>query len=317
MSVVKSSVIAFAVGDAMGVPIEFEKRETLMENPVTSMIGYGSYDVPSGVWSDDTSMVLATMDSFVKRKRVDYNDMAERFCDWVNNAKYTSTNQVFDIGITTKYSLIRYWNNKIDATECGGVSINENGNGSLMRILPIALFAYYKRINDDDLFQIVKNTSSITHAHEISILGCFIYVKYIQSLLSGDGKFLSYQRIKEYDYEKYFSNESIKAYNRILNNNINELDLDEIKSSGYVVHTLEAVLWIVLNTNDFTETVIGAINLGEDTDTIGAIASSIGGILYGFSSIPENWIKEMKNYDYLERMCSDFELTLINCDIKW
>lgn len=316
MSVVKSSVIAFVVGDAMGVPIEFEKRESLIENPVTSMTGYGTYDVPSGVWSDDTSMVLATMDSFIKRKRVDYNDMADRFCDWVNNAKYTSTNQVFDIGITTKYSLIKYWNNEIDATECGGVSINENGNGSLMRILPIALLAYYKNIKDDDLYRIVKNTSSITHAHEISILGCFIYVKYILSLLNGDGKFLSYQRIKEYDYQKYFSVEAIEAYQRVLNDNINEFPLEEIKSTGYVVHTLEAVLWVILNTDGFTQVVIGAINLGEDTDTIGAIASSIGGILYGFSSIPDSWIKEIKNYKYLERMCSDFELTLINCDIE-
>ena len=99
MSVVKNSLVGFAVGDAMGVPLEFEHREKLLEKPVTTMTGYGSYSVPEGVWSDDTSMTLATMDSIIEKNGIDYNDMANRFLNWINNAEYTATNEVFDIGI--------------------------------------------------------------------------------------------------------------------------------------------------------------------------------------------------------------------------
>ena len=164
---IKSAIYGFVIGDAMGVPVEFEEREKLMKNPVTNMLGYGSYDVPNGVWSDDTSMTLATMDSIIANKnKLDYNDIADKFCEWINNAKYTATNEVFDIGTTTKFSLMRYWNDKIDATKCGGIGISENGNGSLMRMLPIAFYCFYNKIDDNNIIEIVKNVSSITHAHE-------------------------------------------------------------------------------------------------------------------------------------------------------
>ena len=131
MSIIKDSLYGFAIGDAIGVPIEFEKRTDLMAQPVTSMLGYGSYDVPKGTWSDDTSMTLATIDSLiVNHGKLNYNDIADKFCNWVNNADYTATNDVFDIRITTKYALMRYWDNKSDATKCGGPSFTENGNGS-------------------------------------------------------------------------------------------------------------------------------------------------------------------------------------------
>ena len=163
MNDIKGGLVGFAVGDAIGVPIEFEDRKKLMKSPVTSLKGYGSYDVPKGVWSDDTSMTLATIDSIIKCKGINYNDIADRFCNWLNNAEYTATDEVFDIGITIKYALMRYWEDKSDATKCGGTSINENGNGSLMRMLPIAFYCYYKNLNKKEIFNIVKKVSSITH----------------------------------------------------------------------------------------------------------------------------------------------------------
>ena len=160
MSIIKDSVYGFVIGDALGVPVEFQSRESLTRNPVTTMIGYGSYaDLPEGVWSDDTALTLATMDSISKcNGYINYKDMADRFCNWVNNAEYTSTNNVFDIGITTKYALMKYWEEKRNPTECGGTSINENGNGSLMRMLPIALYCYYKDLSVDEILEVVKNT---------------------------------------------------------------------------------------------------------------------------------------------------------------
>ena len=312
MSIVKDSLYGFIVGDAMGVPIEFEDREKLINKPVTSMLGYGSHDVEAGVYSDDTSMTLATMDSIIKQNGIiNYNDIADKFCNWINNNEYTATNKVFDIGMTTKYALIKYFNNKIDATMCGGTNINENGNGSLMRMLPIALYCFYKNIKDDnEIFTLVKNSSSITHAHDISILGCYIYVRYFISLLETKNKISSYNFIKKLDYSMFIEEVKLE-YSRILFSDISTLNINDINSSGYVVDTLEAVFWIVLNCSSYNESIIGAINLGGDTDTIGAITGSIAGILYGYDNISKRWISKLKNKDYIDEIIIKFENTFV------
>lgn len=312
MSIVKDSLYGFIVGDAMGVPIEFEDREKLINKPVTSMLGYGSHDVEAGVYSDDTSMTLATMDSIIRQNGIiNYNDIADKFCNWINNNEYTATNKVFDIGMTTKYALIKYFNNKIDATMCGGTNINENGNGSLMRMLPIALYCFYKNIKDDnEIFTLVKNSSSITHAHDISILGCYIYVRYFISLLETKNKISSYNFIKKLNYSMFIEEVKLE-YSRILFSDISTLNINDINSSGYVVDTLEAVFWIVLNCSSYNESIIGAINLGGDTDTIGAITGSIAGILYGYDNISKRWISKLKNKDYIDEIIIKFENTFV------
>jgi ADP-ribosylglycohydrolase len=312
MSIVKDSLYGFIVGDTMGVPVEFEDREKLINKPVTSMLGYGSHDVEEGVYSDDTSMTLATMDSIIKQNGIiNYNDIADKFCNWVNNNEYTATNKVFDIGMTTKYALIKYFNNKIDATMCGGTNINENGNGSLMRMLPIALYCFYKNIKDDnEIFTLVKNLSSITHAHDISILGCYIYVRYVISLLETKNKISSYHFIKKLDYSMFIEEVKLE-YSRILFSDISTLNINDINSSGYVVDTLEAVFWIILNCSSYNESIIGAINLGGDTDTIGAITGSIAGILYGYDNISKRWISKLKNKDYIDEIIIKFENTFV------
>lgn len=307
---IKSAIYGFVIGDAMGVPVEFEDREKLMKSPVTNMLGYGSYDVPKGVWSDDTSMTLATMDSIIVNKnKLNYNDIADKFCEWINNAKYTATNEVFDIGTTTKYSLMRYWNNKIDATKCGGNAISENGNGSLMRMLPIAFYCFYNKTEDNDIINIVRNTSSITHAHEISIIGCYMYVKYIIFILSNNNKTESYKLLQKIDYS-IFNKDNINLYERIIKYDISKYSLDTIKSTGFVVDTLESALWVILNTESFNEAIIGSVNLGGDTDTIAAITGSIAGILYGYDSINEKWIKDIKNKELLSKYIYEFTNTL-------
>ena len=312
MSIVKDSLYGFIVGDAMGVPVEFEDREKLINKPVTSMLGYGSHDVEAGVYSDDTSMTLATMDSIIKQNGIiNYNDIADKFCNWVNNNEYTATNKIFDIGMTTKYALIKYFNNKIDATMCGGTNINENGNGSLMRMLPIALYCFYKNIKDDnEIFTLVKNLSSITHAHDISILGCYIYVRYVICLLETKNKISSYNFIKKLDYSMFIEEVKLE-YSRILFSDISTLNINDVNSSGYVVDTLEAVFWIILNCSNYNESIIGAINLGGDTDTIGAITGSIAGILYGYDNISKRWISKLKNKDYIDEIIIKFENTFV------
>ena len=180
----KSGVIGLAVGDAMGVPLEFCMREKLMQHPTTQMLGYGSHDVPKGSWSDDSSMTFATIDAIINDKEINCNTIATNFLEWMKNAKYTPTDRVFDIGRTCLRAIAKFESNQEIAEKCGGTSEMDNGNGSMMRILPLVYYCFSKNMNEKEIYEIVKNVSSITHGHEISIMGCFIYVMYGIELLS-------------------------------------------------------------------------------------------------------------------------------------
>lgn len=309
MSKIKDGVIGHAIGDAMGVPVEFCIREKLLAHPITKMIGYGAHDVPAGTWSDDTSMEIATIDSMINQcGKINCEDIMMNFYYWLKEAKYTPYGEVFDAGRTCIKSIINF-SKGYDISECGQKDEYSNGNGSLMRILPIAYYCYYNKLKEEEIFEVVKNVSSLTHAHEISVLGCYIYVNYIIKLLEEKDKFESYNLIKLIDYSM-FTEESLEVYKRVLKEDIEKYSIDEIKSSGYVVDALEASFWILLNASSFKEAIIGAINLGNDTDTIAAITGSMAGILYGYNSIPQEWLDKLAKRDYIEDLCDKLEKVL-------
>lgn len=306
----KAGIIGLAVGDAMGVPLEFCMREKLMQNPTTEMIGYGSHNVPKGSWSDDSSMTFATIDAIINDKSVNCNTIANNFLEWMTNAKYTPSNRVFDIGRTCLRAIAKFQDNQGVAERCGGTSEMDNGNGSLMRILPLVYYCYSNNMNQNEVYDIVKKVSSITHGHEISIMGCFIYVIYGIELLNNKNLEQAYKKIKKIKYKEYFTEETIRKYERILNKNINKYPLEEIKSTGFIVNTLEATLWVLLNTNSYNQSIIGAINLGNDTDTVGACVGGLAGIYYGFDSINQSWKNELLKYDYIIELCNKFNIVL-------
>ena len=180
----KDSLYGFIVGDALGVPVEFRDRNYLKKHPVIDMLGYGTHPVPEGTWSDDTSMTLAEIDSIAEKNTIDYDDIMNKFVNWVNKSDYTGNGKFFDIGITTRKALVNYING-IDAIECGGRSINDNGNGSLMRMLPFIMYSIEKELSVEDEIKLLDEASSLTHGHEISRLGCKIYCDFMKSLYQG------------------------------------------------------------------------------------------------------------------------------------
>ena len=303
---VENGIIGFVVGDTMGVPVEFNSRGKLLLNPVTEMLEYGTHNMPKGCWSDDTSMTLATMDSIIKCKEINTNDMADKFIKWYRNGEYTATGIMFDIGTTTQQALVKYQRGIDIASKCGGEREYDNGNGSLMRMLPIAYYSYLKVLEDIEILKIVKEVSSITHRHPISILGCYIYVRLAMELLKGKELLQAYQEIKKLDYS-YFTEDTIYKYERILNNDIGLYSINDISSNGYIVSTLEAVIWSLINSKSFNETIIKAINLGEDTDTVGACVGGLAGIYYGIENIKQKWKDNILRYDYIINMCKEFE----------
>ena len=302
----KNGIIGLAIGDAMGVPLEFCIREKLMQHPTTEMLGYGSHNMPKGSWSDDSSMTFATIDAIIKDKCINCNTIATNFLEWMRNAKWTPTDRVFDIGRTCLQAIAKFELNQEVAEKCGETSEMSNGNGSLMRILPLSYYCFAKKKNEQEIFEIVRKVSSITHGHETSIMGCFIYVMYGIELLSNRNLIQAYKKIKKIKYKTYFSEETISRYDKILKKDISKYDLDEIKSTGFVINTLEATLWVLLNTKSYNQSIIGAINLGNDTDTIGACVGGLAGIYYGLQNIDKRWQSELLKYNDIVELCNNF-----------
>ena len=306
----KAAILGLIAGDALGVPAEFKSRANMKENPVTDMIGYGTHNQPAGTWSDDSSMVIATMEwlSEIQDKQPDYALLMDKFSNWLMYGDYTPYGEVFDCGISTSRAIINYGKG-MEPLECGGKSEWENGNGSLMRILPAALY-WAKGLATDDMEdkEFIYNLSALTHGHLRSKMGCLIYSKLIAELLCNPDQNKMEIVEKSIDIcKKYFDSlddEEVTAekekYARLWNvPAFISLGEDDIKCSGYVLDTLEAAIWCFLNTDNYKNCVLKAVNLGEDTDTVGAVAGGLAGLYYGMEAIPEDWINLLPKKDWI------------------
>lgn len=303
-------IMGGVVADALGVPAEFKNREELKKHPVTGMRGYGTYNQPAGTWSDDSSMTLATLDSL--KNGYDLNDMMDKFVEWRSNGSYTPFGEVFDIGNTCSDAIAHYMRNG-DVRTCGRTGARENGNGSLMRILPICLYMYEKQkaegLTDEAVIEAIHEVSALTHAHARSQFACGLYFFMVREVLNGNGSLQeTLQRGLDAGFA-YYANMRETAgelmyYARLCTpEEFKNLPEEEIESTGYVVATLEAALWCLVNTESYAEAVLKAVNLGSDTDTVAAITGGLAGLYYGYEGIPEEWMKEIKRREWVEGMC--------------
>lgn len=305
-----AAVLGLVVGDALGVPAEFKSREELRNHPVREMTGYGTHNQPAGTWSDDSSMVLATMEWFAEGKGTepDYKRLMDKFSAWLLHGDYTPYGDTFDCGIATSNAVMNYGRG-ILPLECGGRSEYDNGNGSLMRILPAALwYSEGLALQNTDYAEEIYHLSALTHAHTRSKIGCLIYSKIIAGIIANQDadKFGIVEKsllcCKEYFdllQDKEIAGEE-ELYSRLWNVSVfRNLPESEIKSSGYVVDTLEAALWCFFNTENYRDCVLKAVNLGDDTDTVGAVAGGLAGLYYGMDHIPKEWIEMIPKKEWI------------------
>lgn len=306
---VKDGIIGFAIGDALGVPVEFLPREILTMDPVLDMQSNGTHKQPAGTWSDDTSMILATMDGIVNAQEIDYYEIANNFCLWASGKMFNPHDKLFDIGITTHKALQNYVSNNIAPTLAGENGYYDNGNGSLMRILPLAYYFKENPKSDYEMADIVDNLSSITHRHEISCMGCYLYTKYALALLDGKSFEESYEALQKVDTTMY-SKATGLAYKRVLNGELKDMVVDNVRSSGFVIDSLEASIWCCLHSDSYEDCVLKAVNLGGDTDTIAGLAGGLAGIKYGLNNIPQQWLDTLVKKDYIEALANNYQRTI-------
>jgi len=287
---VVGALVGLAAGDALGVPVEFEPRAARAADPVREMRGGGTWKLESGTWSDDTSLALCLAESIVERG-FDPEDSGKRSLAWLDDGLWTARGTVFDVGGATRRALGRS-RSGLPAVFAVRRGENDNGNGSLVRILPASIWLC--SLPESARFRAIAAYSATTHGHPRSILACWLYCLVAGRLLRGEAPKEAYAAAMGEARSLLGSlpasaRAEAGAFGRVLDGNLPSLPSGAVRGSGYVVHCLEASLWCLTSTADFASCVLAAVNLGEDADTTGAVAGGLAGLAYGRGAIPAEW----------------------------
>jgi ADP-ribosyl-[dinitrogen reductase] hydrolase len=294
------------VGDALGVPVEFKDRATVQADPVTDMRAFGSHKQAAGTWSDDSALLLCSVDSLVRHK-FDTEDMGKRFLAWYREELWTPHGKVFDVGIATSRALARIASG-MRAEVAGGDDQFGNGNGSLMRIIPVSL--RFIANPTKETLERVHRASAITHRHPRSQMACGLFTLMGRQLMNEQAAADAFTSALDdfrnfYDCDPWWSAE-LDSFQFVMAGDLARRPESEIESGGYVMHTLTASLWCLLTTTSFEECVLKAVNLGGDTDTTGCVAGGLAGVYYGLEAIPQTWIHALARRKEVEVLFNRF-----------
>ena len=309
----RAALLGLAVGDALGVPIEFQPRAARRQDPVTGMRAFGTHHQPAGTWSDDSSLTFCLAETLARTDgrtgEPDLHDFARRSINWLNLAYWTATAETFDVGNATRVAINRLERGTAPK-QAGPDSEFDNGNGALMRILPLVFHDTWRAKNLDlnAAFALTEAVASVTHGHPRSTLGCFLYLLVARGLLAGLSPTAAYAQMRELA-NSWLENGGIRAVVEakhyrwwVLSGELVNQPEDKMSSTGYVGHTLEAALWCLLKHESYAATVLAAVNLGDDTDTTGAVAGGLAGLAYGEAGIPAEWLAELTRRADIENL---------------
>jgi len=315
LDIIQSSLVGLAVGDALGVPVEFMSRKDVRKVNLTEMIGkdtpitfesrWGNL-IPAGAWSDDTSMTIASMESMINQGGdIDYDDVMTHFLNWWKNGAYCSLNFPFGLGSTVSRAMDNY-RLEYPVTECGPKGMWDNGNGALMRILPFSLYCIFRGRDTEKTVSIINTATAITHGHPISQMGSLIFTLFLEELMRTESISSAWERTRRFNYSSYYDSVALDAYKMLLSDEFMTAGENAIGETGYVVDSLMAAVYSILEGNTFEDTILTAINLGYDTDTNAAITGALAGVFYGMEDIPERWLNALRRRDYLKDVAERF-----------
>lgn len=296
------SLTAVALGDALGLPIQFEKRENLLENPVDTMKPSAAFNLPQGTWSDDTSLSIASLLSLAMGFNL--HDLMTRYSQWYHFGEYTPFGKSFGVGKTTAEAISRF-DKGTPPEKCGGIGEMDNGNGALMRMMPLAFFILTDHQNyqfNDEVAQTIHEYTETTHRHPRSLVASGILTNVIIRIIQNPNKYAMLRAVNEaLDYYKgkdafaaqtpYFKQLGDASFLRQPSANI--------QASPYVVDTLNTSFWCLMNSEQYFVAVKRAVNFGSDADTIGSITSMLASLLYAPVTFPVNWLRDLKGRDQI------------------
>ena len=277
-------LVGLIIGDALGVPVEFSSRQERDQDPLQGMRGFGTHHQPAGTWSDDGALAMAHAAAFIAHGWNPEQHL-RAFLAWLEDGHFTAHNNVFDIGLATRRALQRFRNGR-PLTEIGGDRNVDNGNGSLMRILPAS--CWWAGSPPSELIANLGEASALTHAHVRSRLCCALHGLIADRLLS---RVPMEYALKESAVliAPCIPTEERAVFASLLDGSCLTWSRNAIPSDGHVVSTLIAACWCLHHHADFADAVLAAVNLGEDTDTTAAVTGGLAGLRCGFSGLPVAW----------------------------
>lgn len=289
---VKSVLFGVAIGDALGVPVDYKSRSFLEKNPVTNMIGHGTYDQEPGTFSDCSSLTFCLAEVLSESYTFDINKVGDKFKLWLSEKYWTARGKTFHADITT-FLAIQHLSTVKNADEAGFTGPNNNGIGSIMRISPLVFF--YKNKTMEERYELVRQVSSITNANAKTVLGCFYYLEFLKGILDGKDKIEVYRDLQG-EVKKFMrriDKDAANCYNGLLEDVLPKRKIETIKSDEDIVNTIEASIWCFMTTSNYRKAVLKAVNLGLNTSVIAAITGSLAGLYSGFNDIPAEWVKNI------------------------
>lgn len=283
----RGALLGLPAGDALGAPVEFRVRGTFP--PLTDMVGGGFHNLPPGYWTDDTSMALCLAESLIQMRGFDPADQMARYVRWWREGYNSSTGECFSMGQATREALTRF-----EATGdplSGPFNPDAAGNGSLMRLAPVAL--YYHR-DARAAVQYAAQSSLTTHGSPLATDACRYFAALLVGALRGETKETLLNGIYAPQRGFWEGQEPLAPpILEVASGSFKLKEPPEIIGSGYVVKTLEAALWAFHRGHTFEEACLLAANLGGDSDTTAAICGQIAGAYYGEASIPADWLEKL------------------------
>ena len=298
------SVLGHAIGSASGYPGKGEVREVLYQRPIKKYKNSGLLNRTTGCWAEDTALTLATMDSFIDQGVFNGYDILDKFEDWRDSGEYTSRGNAFDVSDTMDQVLANYKSGK-KPTECG---IKEDDTTAIGRMLPLAIYNHYKKVDQKTLYQLVDKMASLTNDNDLSKLGCYIYVNYIDRLLDGQEPKEAYKAIKSDDYSM-IKPAVLKEYESVLIDDCRKANMDNIQTDedDSTLTALKVAIWMSNDVQLFRIAVIASANLGGDTDTLSALAgSAFGADDNGVKKIPEDMRYGLVGNNYVEELTKEY-----------
>ncbi|WP_245004449.1 ADP-ribosylglycohydrolase family protein [Paraburkholderia sacchari] len=291
-------LVGLLTGDAVGVCYEFHPPERLPARGLIDMAPPAGFrrahtGVPTGTWSDDGAQALCLLASLVERGKFSLTDFAERLVQWMNAGYMAVDGDVFDVGAQTAEALHNLADG-VPPRESGGASEMDNGNGSLMRVLPLALWHIGA---DEDLVRDAHLQSLPTHAHPRSLVACAFYCLVARGYLRAEDDPWSWaDRRLQAIYDESHDHRSNKPFLDELETLRRFAATDRPRGTGYVLDTIWSAKR-ALEESSFEEVIRSAILFGHDTDTTAAVAGGLAGIRFCLAGIPERWLGALRGFE--------------------
>lgn len=304
---VKGAIYGLLIGDAVGVPYEFKSPAKLPPIDKIDMIPPADFSrtyptIPIGTWSDDGSQALCLLASLLHCQKLDQDDLMKRFANWYNVGYMAVDNHTFDVGVQTAQA-IRNYTQGIAVEDCASNHEQANGNGSLMRTLPLAIWHSLKNTSDEQLIADAYAQSHVTHAHLRSKICCALYCLWAKAILHGQTINDAWKTAVDKLYAMFDSREETGELEE-LDFFIRPYDLADVSGSGYVVDCLKSA-YVALQEDSYEKVIKKAISLGKDTDTTACVAGGIAGLYHGFDNIPQKWVEQLREKETVEPLLAD------------